>query len=111
MVAPGGNRSEDLNGDGQPDGIVAQTFDPRHGFDSFGYFFAQGTSEASPLVAGVAALVRAANPALSALEVRIAIRDTAFHLGSPGRNVYYGYGLVDAKAAVESALAQKASGP
>jgi serine protease len=109
VVAPGGNLGEDLNGDGQPDGIVAQTFDPQQGYDSFGYVFAEGTSEAAPLVSGVAALVRSANPQLAALDVRLAIRNTAFHLGSTGRNIYYGYGLVDAAAAVQSALAQKSS--
>jgi serine protease len=111
VMAPGGNLGEDLNGDGMGDGIVAQTFNPQKGYDSFDYAFAEGTSESSPMVAGVAALVRAANPALSALDVRIAIRSTAMPLGSPApRNNYYGYGLVDAKAAVESALAQKSGG-
>ena len=43
VVAPGGNRSEDLNGDGEPDGIVAQTFDPQQGFDAFSYQFWEGT--------------------------------------------------------------------
>ena len=43
VVAPGGNLSEDLNGDGEPDGIVAQTFDPQQGFDSFSYQFWEGT--------------------------------------------------------------------
>jgi serine protease len=106
VMAPGGNLSEDLNGQGVGDGIVAQTFDPQQGYNSFDYVFAEGTSASSPMVAGVAALVRAANPNLSATDVRTAIRTTALHLGSAGRNVYYGYGLVDAKAAVESALAQ-----
>jgi serine protease len=109
LVAPGGNLSEDLNGDGAGDGIIAQTFDPQRGFDSFGYTFWEGTSFSSPMVAGVAALVRAANPGLSATDVRTTLRSTAFHLGSTGRNVYYGYGLVDAAAAVESALAQKSA--
>ena len=108
VVAPGGNPRQDLNGDGKPDGILAQTFDPQKGFDSFGYVFSAGTSEAAPQVAGVAALVRAANPSLSALDVRLAIRSTALALGSPTpRNNYYGYGLVDAEAAVKAALAQQ----
>jgi serine protease len=107
VVAPGGNLQQDLNGDGRRDGILAQTFDPGKGYDSFDYFYPYaGTSMACPQVAGVAALIRSANPQLSALEVRLTIQDTAFHLGSPGRNVYYGYGLVDALAAVQSALAQ-----
>lgn len=108
LMAPGGNLRQDLNGDGRPDGIVAQTFDPRKGYNSFDYVFEQGTSFSSPQVAGVAALVRAANPDLPALEVRLALRDTALPLGgTTGRNNNYGYGLVDALAAVKAALAQK----
>lgn len=111
VVAPGGNLNDDLNGDGWMDGIVAQTFDPQQGFNSFSYGPEEGTSFSSPMVAGVAALVRAANPSLSASDVRTVIQSTALHLGSPGRNKYYGYGLVDAAAAVEAALArQSASG-
>jgi serine protease len=108
VVAPGGNLGQDLNEDDRPDGIVAQTFDPDRGYDSFDYFYPYaGTSMACPQVAGAAALIRAANPALSALDVRLILQDTAFHLGSPGRNSYYGYGLVDALAGVEAALAQR----
>jgi subtilisin family serine protease len=62
---------------------------------------------ATPMVSGVAALVRAANPSLGATDVRAAIRDTALRLGgTTGRNNNYGYGLVDALAAVKAALAQ-----
>jgi serine protease len=107
VMAPGGNLEQDLNRDGRGDGIIAQTFDPDRGYDSFSYFYPyHGTSMAAPQVAGVAALIRAANPALSAVEVRLIIRETALHLGQAGRNVYYGYGLVDASAAVDAALAQ-----
>lgn len=109
--APGGNMSQDLNGDGEPDGIVAQTFDPQQGYDQFRYEFWEGTSMATPMVAGVAALVRAVNPSLSAADVRLAIRNTALRLGgTTGRNNNYGYGLVDALAAVQAALAQQSSG-
>jgi subtilisin family serine protease len=67
---------------------------------------------AAPMVSGVAALVRAANPNLAALDVRLAIRDTALRLGgTTGRNNNYGYGLVDALAAVKSALAQRSTSP
>jgi hypothetical protein len=52
-------------------------------------------------------MVRAANPSLTAAQVRIALQTTAFHLGSPQRNSYYGYGLVDAVAAVEHALLRR----
>jgi serine protease len=107
VMAPGGNLQQDLNRDGRGDGIMAQTFDPRRGYDSFDYFYPyQGTSMAAPQVAGVAALIRSANPALSAKDVRQIIQETALHLGAEGRNTYYGYGLVDASSAVEAALAK-----
>jgi len=86
---------------------VAETFDPQQGFDTFDYAIADGTSGASPLVAGVAALVRAVNPSLSYVDVRLAIRNSALRLGgTTGRNADYGYGLVDALAAVKAALPQ-----
>jgi serine protease len=108
VVAPGGNLGQDLNGDRRPDGIMAQTFDPDRGYDSFDYFYPHaGTSMAAPQVAGAIALIRAANPDLTTLDVRLILQDTALHLGSPGRNAYYGYGLVDALAGVEAALAQR----
>ncbi|MGQ4618037.1 type VII secretion-associated serine protease mycosin [Nocardia sp. R7R-8] len=54
----------------------------------------QGTSFATPLVSGVAALVRARFPQLSALEVIKRIEATA-HAPAEGWNPYIGYGAVD----------------
>ncbi|WP_350356351.1 type VII secretion-associated serine protease mycosin [Nocardia sputorum] len=54
----------------------------------------QGTSFATPLVSGVAALVRARFPELSALEVIKRIQATA-HAPAEGWNPYVGYGAVD----------------
>ena len=51
-----------------------------------------GTSMAAPHVAGTAALVIAAGYA----DVRDRLRATADELGVPGRDTWYGYGLVDA---------------
>jgi serine protease len=107
LMAPGGNLGQDLNHDGRADGIVAQTFDPQNGYDSFDYQFWEGTSFSSPQVAGVVALVRAANPNLAALDIRLLLQSTALDLGADGRDNYYGYGLVDALGAVEGALAAK----
>jgi subtilisin len=59
-----------------------------------------GTSMASPHVAGVAALVIQANPGMTNEEVRQRLRDTALDLGSAGKDDLYGYGLVMAPAAV-----------
>ena len=69
-----------------------------------GYVNSAGTSMASPHVAAVAALVISANPNLTASEVRAVLTDTAVDLGAPGRDIKYGYGLVDAGAAVARAI-------
>lgn len=60
-----------------------------------------GTSGAAPIVAGIAALVRAAHPDLDADNVINRIIQTARPAGSTqGRDPIYGYGLVDAARAV-----------
>ena len=67
-----------------------------------GHYAAQnGTSMASPHVAGVAALVWSHHPDLGPSEIRQALAATAEDLGSPGRNNDYGFGLVQAKAALD----------
>lgn len=63
----------------------------------------QGTSMATPHVAGVAALVRAANPRLTPLQVRELLKSTATALG-PNNGNEYGKGLVNAEAAVQKAI-------
>ncbi len=94
MCAPGGD-SNDYNGDGYIDGVLQNTFSGT----SEGYYFYTGTSMASPHVAGVAALVKSLNPALTNSEVRNILETTAEDLGAAGWDQYFGYGLVDAYAA------------
>ncbi|HYO54750.1 S8 family serine peptidase [Archangium sp.] len=61
-----------------------------------------GTSMAAPHVTGVAALVWSARPTLTATEVRSLLERTAKDLGEPGHDPRYGYGLVQAKAALDA---------
>lgn len=67
--------------------------------------FVQGTSMSAPQTAGVAALMLAAKPALTALQVRQKLRATArpFPAGSSCTTALCGAGLLDALAAVQSA--------
>jgi len=69
-----------------------------------------GTSSATPLAAGIGALVLSKNPALSASEARAILRKscdkvggvsyTGGDSGAGGWNTYYGYGRMNAKTAI-----------
>ncbi|MFU8833438.1 MAG: S8 family serine peptidase, partial [Wenzhouxiangella sp.] len=66
-----------------------------------GYAAWNGTSMASPHVAAVAALVWSYAPDMTATEVRAALAASAEDLGTPGRNNEFGFGLVQAQAALD----------
>ncbi len=68
---------------------------------SSGYALADGTSGATALVSGVAALIRSAFPDISANDVINRLIHTAEDHGRSGRDEEYGYGVVDARAALE----------
>jgi hypothetical protein len=68
-----------------------------------GYAAVSGTSFSSPVTAGVAALIMSARPTMSSADVENLIFSTAEDLGTAGRDAYYGYGRVDASAAIQAA--------
>ncbi|VAW27861.1 hypothetical protein MNBD_BACTEROID06-1308, partial [hydrothermal vent metagenome] len=68
-----------------------------------------GTSAACPVVAGVAALVLSANPNLTPQEVRDILINTAVDMGAGGFDNNFGFGRVNAFAAVEQAINQTAT--
>lgn len=100
LMAPGGNLAVDQNNDGLPDGIYQQTC-TNSTCSSFNTYPFSGTSQAAAHVSAVAALLEACGAAsgtvLSTLET------TATDLGSAGRDDSYGYGLINAAAALTSA--------
>jgi subtilisin family serine protease len=63
----------------------------------------RGTSFASPIVAGAAALVASANPSLSNDEIASLLESTADDLGPAGFDTSFGYGQVNAFRAVSTA--------
>ena len=100
LMAPGGDTSVDLNGDGYVDGVLQQTFsggDPTN----FAYWFWQGTSMATPHVTGLVALMLSRG-ARGVESIRNTLHSTAEDLGAPGYDTVYGYGLIDAAAALSA---------
>lgn len=99
LVAPGGNNNLDQNNDGYADGVLQQTFERKGWRTEWAYYFMQGTSMATPHVSGAAALV-IANGISGPDNVRSALEGNADDLGSPGKDNTYGWGLVNAAAAL-----------
>ena len=65
------------------------------------YAYFDGTSMATPHVAGVAALVWSYYPSCTGAQIRNSLDKSALDLGSPGRDTRFGYGLVQARAAYD----------
>ncbi|MCX6601074.1 MAG: S8 family peptidase [bacterium] len=94
VVAPGGNLDQDLNHDSYEDGILSTVRDATGDI----YAFWQGTSMAAPHVSGLAALMLSYG--FPSSQVRTALQQTAVDLGTSGWDDTYGYGRVNAYAAL-----------
>ena len=70
-----------------------------------------GTSGATPIVSGIVALVRSAHPELDAANVIQRVIATARDAGDAGPDPIYGFGLVDAYAAVTAEVAAVDANP
>jgi len=67
------------------------------------YVYYSGTSFSSPLAAGIAALMVAANPNITVNELESGIFSTAIDIGDGGNDNVFGHGLINAEAAVHYA--------
>jgi subtilisin family serine protease len=74
------------------------------GSQNNGYFFASGTSMATPVVAGVAALVRQRFPGISVGDLKSFLLATADDEGESGADPFYGHGFVNANRAATEPL-------
>ena len=108
ITAPGGD-FVDQSGDGQIDGVLQEGFcyDGTvmlwlNLYGSFCDVYNMGTSMATPHVSGVAALVWSCFPGATNQAIRNALTSTAKDVGGAGRAVASGFGIVQAKAAVDS---------
>ncbi len=73
------------------------------------YAEVSGTSYASPLVAGVLALMMAAQPQATSEQLTAALRTSALDLGEPGADPLFGAGRVDAGAALKALAASRST--
>jgi serine protease len=106
LWAPGGDMTTDRNNDGFADGVLSCMADDANPQAHF-FAFENGTSMASPHVAGVAALVKAANPGLTAAGIRavlLANTPAGVNLPNSGR-------LLDAQLAVQAGAGGAGSTP
>ena len=78
------------------------------GASDYGYM--SGTSMATPGVSGVAALVWSNHPTCTGTEIRDALKATAEDAGSAGKDDFFGYGIVKAKAASDYLAANGCAG-
>jgi serine protease len=96
VAAPGGAMNVNA-GDGVASTLNSGTTTP--GADSYAYY--QGTSMATPHVAGIAALMISVNPALTPAQVETTLRNTT--RAFPATCNQCGTGIVNARAAVVAA--------
>ncbi|SDK73766.1 Subtilase family protein [Arthrobacter sp. ov407] len=97
-----GAASIDSSSQGISIGVAAPAEDLVGGMPNGGYAEWAGTSGATPIVAGVAALIRSKWPEMSASQVINRIVSTAKDAGAPGKDPLYGFGVLNAEAALKA---------
>ncbi len=107
ISAPGGDSEVSTTGNGLPDGIFSLGAEWQNGVRRPSYRTLDGTSMATPHVAGVVALMKWANPNLTGLQIEtlIASGKITDDVGNAGYDIETGFGLINAKRAVDAAIA------
>ena len=110
-VDQNGKASFDASSQGITISVAAPSEDLVGAAPGGGYFNWAGTSGATPIVAGMVALVRSAYPKLDAANVINRIIATATPAGAQRPSPIYGYGLIDAAAAVTAQVTPVTENP
>ncbi|MEX2158557.1 MAG: S8 family serine peptidase [Dehalococcoidia bacterium] len=117
VTAPGGDPNVDQNGDTFSDGVVQETYCYdwltlllSGAYDEYCDVFMSGTSMATPHVSGLAALLFGEDPTLTPDEVRAYIESTARDRGAAGWDAVYGWGVIDAGAALAATTCTDSDG-
>ena len=105
IAAPGGDSRRDSNLDGRSDTVYSTYVRATSAGRSPSYAGLQGTSMATPHVAGVIALMLAANNNLTPADIDNLISDKKItdDAGAQGRDDVFGHGIVNALKAVQEA--------
>ena len=114
-ISPFSSRGPAKDGRVKPD-VVARGFGTRSAVPTNSYASMNGTSQASPVVTGIAALLveqwrrtfHGANP--SPAQLKALIIAGADDFGNPGPDYTYGFGLVNAKRSADLIIADTQSG-
>ena len=99
VVAPGGD-GIDRDDNDYMDGVLQQTFSEGNPTD-LGFWLYTGTSMAAPHVSGLVALLLAQDETMTQAEIREILHGTSVDLGTSGWDEEYGYGRIDAYAALQ----------
>jgi subtilisin family serine protease len=110
-VDASGNASFDASSQGITIGVAAPSEQLVGAVPGGGHVIWSGTSGATPIVAGIVALVMAAHPELDANNVIERIVATARDAGTAGTDPIYGFGLIDAQAAVTADVEHVTTNP
>jgi len=115
LTVAGVDRSAQASDGASSQGITISVSAPSEALVGAGtgdtYFEWAGTSGAAPLVAGLVALVRSAHPELDANNVINRVIRTATPVAGEVPSPLYGYGLIDARAAVFEEVALVEANP
>jgi membrane-anchored mycosin MYCP len=106
-----GVASVDASSQGISIGVAAPAENLLGGLPGGGYAEWAGTSGSAPIVSGVAALIRSKWPAMSAEQVINRIVSTAKDAGAPGKDPLYGFGVLNAEAALKDTVPEVTGNP